>query len=427
MSAPVLSRRTALQLGTLAPLGLTLPGYLQRAAAGETRGAVARQAIVVWLGGGPPHLDSFDMKPKGPTDIRGEFRPIKTNVGGIEICEHLPALAKCADRYAILRGVSHTLAGHELGTSYLSTGSRPVPSLTYPGYGAVVSKELPGAAELPHFVAVPGTPQTAGYLGVSYAPLATGDTPRAGKEFSVRGFALDGQSARQTFERRENLRGQIDTAFAELETKSSVVDGLNRFDQQAYQVISSSQAREAFDTSREPPASSERFGEHRFGQSCLLASRLIGAGVRFVTVNFTGWDTHSGNFKKTKESLLPQLDQGLAALLARLDEEGLLESTAVLVTGEFGRTPKINQNAGRDHWPRAFSVLMAGGGVRGGQVLGASDNSGAGPAHDPITPEQVAASFYATLGIDARKEYHTSTGRPVRIVRGGSVIAGLMG
>ena len=425
-SAGHISRRTALQLGTLAPLGLALPSYFQQVAAAEKATARAQNAIVIWLGGGPPHLDTFDMKPEGPAEIRGEFRPVKTNVAGVEICEHLPLLSQHAEKYAILRGVSHTLAGHEQGTSYLSTGSRPVPSLIYPGYGAVVSKELPGRAELPHFVAVPSTPQTAGYLGVSYAPLATTETPRAGQPFSVRGFALE-DDALTTFERRESLRGQIDTAFQELESKSSVVDGLNRFDHQAYQVISSPQAREAFDTGRESPENVAKFGDHKFGQSCLLATRLIVAGVRFATVNFTGWDTHSGNFKKAKESLLPQLDQGLSALLARLSDQGLLDSTTVLVTGEFGRTPKINKSAGRDHWPRAFSVLMAGGGVRGGQIIGSSDDQGAGPANEPITPEQVATSFYRTLGIDSQKEYHTATGRPVRIVRGGSVIDGLLG
>jgi uncharacterized protein (DUF1501 family) len=215
-------------------------------------------------------------------------------------------------------------------------------------------------------------------------------------------------------------------AFAEIEGKNALVDGVSRFDEQAYAVISSPRAREAFDTSREKPAVAEQFGTHKFGQSCLLAARLIEAGVRFATVSFSGWDTHSGNFKKCKESLLPQLDEGLAALFNTLSERGLLESTLVVVTGEFGRTPKINKNAGRDHWPRAFSVLMAGGGIRGGRVLGASDDKGMGPAGEPITPDQVAASFYHSLGIDYQQEYHTNTGRPVMIVREGSLIPDLL-
>lgn len=416
------SRRDVLKVGSLGAIGLNLAGFFRRAAADEVQPAVAKSAIVIWLGGGPPHLDTFDLKPNAAAEIRGEFNPIKTNVEGIEICEHLPMLARCADKFAIVRGVSHTLAGHEQGTNYLATGNRPVPSLTYPGYGAVVSKELPGDQDLPHFVAIPNTPQTAGYLGVRHAPLATVNTPRAGQPFSVRGISLANGLTVEQFEDRQKLRDRIDTAFAELESKNALVDGLDRFNQQAYAVISSPRAREAFDTGREPAESQAAFGEHRFGQSCLLATRLIAAGVRFVTVSFGGWDTHSNNFSKARESLLPEFDQGLSALLNRLESQGLLASTSILVTGEFGRTPKINPNAGRDHWPRAFSVLMAGGGIRGGQVLGASDAEGMGPAHEPITPDQVAATFYHTLGIDSQKEYHTNTGRPVMIVRAGSVL-----
>ena len=422
-----ITRRDVLRAGALGIGGLTLGSYLRLAGAGEVQPAKAQSAIVVWLGGGPPHMDTFDMKPDSPAEVRGEFNPIKSNIAGIEICEHLPKLAQCADKYAVLRGVSHTLAGHELGTEYLSTGSRPVPSLVYPGYGAVISKEKPGRADLPHFVAIPSTPQRAGYLGVQQAPLATNTTPQAGVPFSVRGISLENGLTVGEFESRQKLLKRLDTAFDEIKGQNPLVDGVDRFDQQAYAVISSPRAREAFDTSREPQAVSELFGTHKFGQSCLLATRLIEAGVRFATVSFGGWDTHSGNFKKCKEELLPQLDQGLAAMLTALDQRGLLSSTTVLVTGEFGRTPKINAKAGRDHWPRAFSVLMAGGGVKGGQVLGASDDNGMGPAGTPITPDQVAATFYHSLGIDYRREYHTNTGRPVMIVREGSVIEGLLG
>lgn len=420
-------RRDVLQAGVLGTFGLTLGGYLRQVAATEPKRQAAKSAIVIWLGGGPPHLDTFDMKPEAPKEIRGEFLPIPTNVAGLSVCEHLPQLARCADKYALLRGVSHTLAGHELGTNYLSTGNRPVPSLVYPGYGAVVSKERPGDQRLPHFVAIPNTPQSAGYLGVRQAPLNTNDTPRFRQPFSVRGVSLEGGLTIEQFEARHQLLTRVDTAFSELESRSSLVDGLDQFAREAYSVISSPQARQAFDTSREPESVAREFGESRFGQSCLLAMRLIEAGVRFSTVTFSGWDTHSGNFRKCKESLLPAFDRGLSALLNHLDQRGILESTAVLVTGEFGRTPKINDKAGRDHWPRAFSVLMAGGGIQGGQVLGASDKNGMGPANDPITPEQVAASFYHSLGIDCHKEYHTQTGRPVKIVRSGRILPALFG
>lgn len=419
------TRRDFIKVGVLGTLGLTLADYL-RAAQGQGNQAPARSAIFVFLGGGPSHLDTFDLKPDAPAQIRGEFRPINTNVNGVQICEHLPALAQCADKFTILRGISHTLAGHELGTEYLNTGNRPVPSLIYPGYGAIVSRELTGAADLPHFVAVPSTPQRAGYLGVHYAPLQTNATPQPGVPFSVRGISLNGLTVAQ-FEQRQQLLNQLDTAFQGMQGNSALLDGLDQFGQQAYAMITSPRARQAFDVSLEPAAAAQPFGQHAFGMSCLLAVRLVEAGVRFVTITMNGWDTHGNNFRALRDNLLPKLDQGLAALFNTLATRGLLANTAVFVTGEFGRTPQINANAGRDHWPRAFCALLAGAGMRGGQVLGGSDANGMGPAGTPITPEQVAASFYHSLGINYRHEYHTSTGRPVMIVREGSVLPGLFG
>jgi hypothetical protein len=417
-----ITRRDFVKAGALGTLGLSLAGYLRLAQAGGVRPARATSAIFVYLGGGPSHLDSFDLKPGAPAEIRGEFRPIDTNVTGIQICEHLPRLARCADKYTIVRGVSHTLAGHELGTEYLITGNRPVPSLVYPGYGAVVSRELPGDRDVPHFVAIPSTPQRPGYLGVRYAPLQTNTAPQLGQPFSVRGISLSAGLTVEQFERRNGLLNDLDTTFRGHESNSPLLDGLDRFSQQAYDMITSPRARRAFDVSREPMPVAQQFGAHRFGQSCLLAARLIEAGVRFVTATFGGWDTHANNFRLMRDNLLPQLDQGLAALFNVLAAKGLLETTAVFVTGEFGRTPRINERAGRDHWPRSFCVLLGGGGMRGGQVIGASDASAMGPAAEQITPDQVAASFYHSLGIDFRREYHTNTGRPVMIVRDGSVI-----
>jgi hypothetical protein len=420
-----LKRRDFLQIGALGSAGLTLGSYLRMTSGGEVAAAKGKSAIFVYLGGGPPHMDTFDMKPDAAAELRGEFNPIATNVEGLKICEHLPRLAKCANKYAVVRGISHTLAGHELGTSYVNSGSRPVPSLIYPGYGAVISRELTGANDLPHFVAIPNTPQRPGYLGVRYAPLQTNSAPTAGQPYNVRGISLGNGNTPEKFAARNQLLGKLDTGLDEFKESSKLVEGLDRFGQQAYDLISSPRARQAFDVSLEDAKIAEPFGATKFGQSCLLATRLIEAGVKFATVSFGGWDTHSGNFKKCKENLLPELDQGLAALFTTLDLKGLLASTTVFVIGEFGRTPKINPNAGRDHWPRAMFALLAGGGIRGGQVIGASDAKGEGPAGEPITPDQVAASFYHSLGIDFRKEYHTSTGRPVTIVREGAVIPSL--
>ena len=419
-------RRDMLRVGALGGSAVTLANHLAWAEEADLP-APAKAAIFVNLGGGPSHLDSFDLKPDAPAEYRGEFKPVATNVPGIYISEHLPKLAACADRYAILRGVSHTLAAHELGSSYIHTGNRPIASLQFPAFGSVAARELSAPAELPPYVAVPQSRQGAGYLGVRYAAFATNATPRKGQPFAVRGMALDGSLSLAQVDRRHALLRDLDSTFQEMASDSQLVEGLDSFSQQAHTIITSRRARVAFDVSRESPAFSAPFGDTEFGQSCLLASRLVEAGVRFVTVQLGGWDTHNDNFSKLKDKLLPTLDEGLAALLLGLEQKGLLDSTAMMVTGEFGRTPKINQRAGRDHYPRAMFMLLAGGGIRGGQVVGESDDKGTGPKGDAIRPDDVAASLYRSLGIDPRKEYRTNTGRPVMIVRDGEPIRQLFG
>jgi hypothetical protein len=416
-------RRDFLRIGVLGGTGLSLASYLRMAEAGQVApGGRAKAAIHINLGGGPSHMDTFDLKPDSSSEYRGEFNPIETNVPGVFVSEHLPKLARCADSYAILRGVSHTLAAHEFGTKYMNTGNRPLPSLVFPGYGAVVSKELPSAPDLPPFVAIPDTPQVAGYLGVEYAPFKTQATPRAGQPFQVRGISLGRGLTVEEIERRRNLLNSLDRTFDGYES-DGLVNGLDRFSQRAYDIISSKRSREAFDISRESKAISELFPADGFAQSCLLAARLVEAGVRFVSLSHGGWDTHNDNFNRLKTKNLPELDGGVAGLFAALKAKGLLDTTAVMVSGEFGRTPKINPRAGRDHWPRAMFVLLGGGGIKGGRVVGASDANGMGPASgDGIAPDHVAASLYHALGIDPRKEYHTNTGRPMMVVRNGNPI-----
>ncbi len=408
--------------GLLSGVGLNLASYLRMAQAGELRAPKATRAIYIRLGGGPTHMDTFDLKPDAPSEYRGDFKPISTNVAGMQISEHLPKLAQCADKFTLLRGVSHTLAAHELGTKYMNTGNRPLPSLEFPGFGAVVSKELKTADDLPPFVAIPTTPQIGGYLGIQYGAFNTNNAPRMGEAYRVRGISLNPELTLTEVDRREKLLHQVDTAFQGYESKINLLAGLDNFSDRAYNMISSKRAREAFDVADEPKEVAERFGNHEFGQSCLLACRLVASGVRFATVNSQKWDMHQNIFPTLKDRALPELDQGLSALLTTLSERGLLESTVVILAGEFGRTPKINQRAGRDHWPRAMFVLMAGGGIGGGRVFGASDDKGMGPAGDAITPDNIAASFYHALGIDHRKEYQTSSGRPVMIVREGQIM-----
>ncbi len=423
-----MKRRDMLKAGTLTVGGLTLGNYMRLANAGQLQTGRADRAIFIELPGGPSHLDTFDMKPDAPDEFRGTFNPISTNVPGIQISEHLPKLASVADKFAILRGVSHTLAAHRLGQEYVNTGSKPIPALEYPSYGSVMSKERPSDPDIPSQVAVPKSGQGAGFLGIKYAALETSSTPSFGQPYSVRGISLAGGIGVDEVKRRQGLLKKLDRRFAELEKDDQLLDGLDRFGEQAYSMITSPRARQAFDISKEPESFARQFGEESFGQSCLLALRLVESGVRLVSVQLGGWDTHTDNFTKLKDNNLPKLDAGLSGLLTGLEQRGLLESTAVFVTGEFGRTPKINTRSaegGRDHYPRCMFMLMAGGAVRGGQVIGESDDTAAGPRHEGISPDDVAASFYYNLGIDPQLEYDSNTGRPITLVRDGNVISQL--
>lgn len=420
-------RRDFLRAGAAGGAGLTLANYLQMADAGAVRDtATAKSAIFINLNGGPSHLDTFDPKPDAPEEYRGEFGAIQTKVPGVWISEHLPKLADVMDRFCILRGVSHSIAAHQLGTEYINTGNRPLPSLKYPAYSAVASRELHCDPELPISVAIPRSQQHAGFLGVRYVPMNTSATPQIGNPFRVRGMSLRNGLTIPDVEKRRSLLNELDTTFQQVEGNSQLLDALDQFGQQAHTMITSRRSREAFDIARENPEFATTFGKSGLGGSCLLALRLVEAGVRFVTVTNGGWDTHVDNWTRLQKNQLPPLDEALSALLTGLESRGLLESTIVYVTGEFGRTPKINQDrVGRDHYPRNMFMLMAGGGVRGGRVLGESDEKGTMPKNDGFSPDDVAASFYHALGIDHQYEYHTTTGRPVMIVRNGSVIPDL--
>jgi len=293
----------------------------------------------------------------------------------------------------------------------------------------VVMKELSGDPDLPHFVAVPNTPQAGGYLGPAYGPLRTGTTPKVGERFSIRGLDLEKGITLEDVRKQQNLLASFDTAFSDIGKRDPLVSGLDEFNARAFAMLTSDKARRAFDLQRESPSINALFGDDGFSASCLLATRLVEAGVRFVTVSLGGWDTHADNFTQLRTKLLPQLDAGLAGLFNALAAKELLDSTSVFVTGEFGRTPKINTRdaeGGRDHYPRCMFMVMAGGGIKGGQVLGESDETASAPKHEGFSPDDVAATFYHTLGIDHTKEYHTSSGRPITIVRDGHIINKLL-
>jgi hypothetical protein len=420
------NRRDFIRVGALAGIGMTLSRYLSLAEAGQVASANGKAAIFIRLAGGPSHMDTFDLKPDAPSEVRGEFKPINTNVPGIQISEHLPKLAQVADKFAILRGVSHTLGAHELGSLYMNTGNRPLPSLAFPTYGAVIAKELGASPDMPAYVAVPSLGgDAAGYLGVEYGPLETGAVPQPGQPIKIRGLTLNGITLEE-IDRRQNLLKRYDTAFGSLSEEDRLLAGMDKFGQKAYAMMRSGKARDAFDMSKESQSISGLFGSDGFSQSCMLATRLVESGVKFVTVQLGGWDTHADNFNALKDRVLPNFDAGLAGLFRSLESKGLLASTAVFVTGEFGRTPKINKNAGRDHYPRSMFCLLGGGGIKGGQVVGESDAKAEQPKDKAITPDDVAATFYKTMGIDPTKEYKTPGGRPVMIVRYGNVIKELV-
>ena len=424
MGSPM-TRRQWLHVGALGA-GFTLSQYLRLRAAAPGKPAL-RSAIFVFLEGGPSHQDTFDLKPHAPAAVRGEFNPIPTNVNGVQICEHLPMLAQRADKYAILRGVSHNLADHGIGKKYLLTGNKPSQTVSYPEYGSIVSRQFPSAADLPTYVSIDESFVGPGYLGSQYSPL-TAEKPRHGFPYKVRGVSLEEGLTVAKFTRQKKLLDDLDVVFRGFDDLDDQVRGLGRFSEQAYDIISSRRTRSAFDLSQEKRSEIDRFGKHEFGQTLLLAARLIEAGVHFVTVRLRpaefDFDTHSENFPKLR-TLLPPLDRGFAGLLDRLQDRGRLDSTAIFMTGEFGRTPTVNGGGGRDHWARAMCAVMAGGEIQGGQVVGESDAQAAEPAGQAYSPDDLAASFFHNLGIDPRTEFQTNVGRPITLVRDGTPIVPL--
>jgi hypothetical protein len=413
-----------LKVGALG--GLTLSQYMRLQANAKER-SQKRSGIFIFLEGGPSHQDTFDLKPNAPSEYRGEFKPISTSVPGIQICEHLPELAKRMKDYAIIRGLSHTLADHGIGKKYMLTGNRPSQTLSYPEYGAVVSKVHPSARDLPSYVSIDESFVGPGYLGNEFSAL-TANKPTYGIPYSVRGISLEDGLTVEKYNSQKKLLDDLDTAFRGYENLDEQVRGLDRFGEQAHDIISSSTTRKAFDLSLEKTSESTRFGRHEFGQSLLLASRLVEAGVHFVTVRLRpaefDFDTHLDNFSKLSD-LLPPFDKGLASLIDRLKERGLFRSTAIMVAGEFGRTPKVNGQGGRDHWARAMFALMAGGDVQGGQTIGETDKHAGEPVGQGYSPEDLAASFFQNIGIDPQTEFHSNVGRPINLVRDGKPISQL--
>jgi hypothetical protein len=430
-----LTRRQFLHVGGAGLFGLTLPTLLRAEA--ERRQAngpqpKARNVIFVWLQGGPPHQDTFDMKPDAPAGIKSEFKTIPTILPGYHVCELLPTLAKQVNRLFILRGVHHHIADHNPGCMYmLGSCNAPNPVVFHPTWSAVVKKEFPERPGVPTAVAIPSEPTEGpgpGFLGPAYRSFATHGDPSAAA-FNVRSLDLP---PGVDLERLRKLRQDSDHSFADLGSPSPLLDGLDKFYQDAHEMILSPRTREAFRIDREPDRLRDRYGRTKRGQRLLLARRLIEAGVRFVTISEPdGWDTHEKNFERlrgtaAKTGLLPDLDRCLSALLDDLSDRGLLQETLVMVFGEFGRTPKINPKAGRDHWSQAMSIVLAGGGVPGGCVYGKTDAQAAFVKEHGHSPADFACTVYRLLGIDPHHHYRTPGGQPVPIVQGGEPIRAVL-
>lgn len=414
LSGNGIGRRDFLKLGGLAFGGLTLPEML---AAGGSKSGVS--CIVLFQNGGASQLDSFDPKPEAPAEIRGSFRPISTSVPGVQISELMPRTARVMDRFSLIRSMHSDEAIHERARQYIFSGTRPRNDLLHPSYGAVMAKERGPQDGLPPFVVIPDKDlcADAGFLGPSYDPFISGN-PNT-KTFSVKDLTLPaGISLQESLDRKE-LLAAMDWEFRKVE-KSSVMDSMDEFYQKAFDLISSPAAKKAFDIGSEPDKLRDAYGRTGVGQGLLLARRLIEAGVRLATVFHGGYDTHVENEKYTKP-LLADFDQAFPVLLDDLSQRGMLETTLVLVIGDFGRTPKINFSGGRDHWPRAFSVALAGAGIRGGRVIGRTDRTASEPADRPVTIEDLGATVYKALRIDAGKEYHAN-GRPVKINKDGKPV-----
>lgn len=431
------TRRDFLHAGSLGFLGLSMPQFFRLKAMGAVKPDKDVSCIQLMLVGGPSQLDTWDMKPDAPASIRGPFKPIKTNVSGIEVSEIFPRMAKIADKFALLRSVYHTAAAvHDTGCQMMQTGRLFQGGLESPNFGSVLRFEKGAHGDMPPNVLLPYTigqlggnlphGDTAGFLGKGYDPFVLNADP-ADPNFKVPDLLPPDYISAVRVDRRRSWRKMVDQSveyFEEANQDSKLMDATFN---QAYTLMTSAKAREAFELSQESEEVRKRYGMNRFGQGCLLARRLVERGVRFVTLNMfetvfndITWDIHgSAPFSPIScysDLVGPMFDNAYSSLLEDLSRIGLLDSTLVLATGEFGRTPRINPAGGRDHWPQCWTVVLAGGGIKAGQVVGASDAIGAAPQDRPVTPAHLAATVYKCLGIPVDTELKTPQGRVVRLV-----------
>ena len=427
-----LSRREFLTAGSLGVGGLSLANLLRQQANGATTPNSEHSVIILWMRGGPSQHETWDPKPLAPIEYRGAFGATDTSVPGIQICDLLPQCAKIMNKWSVVRSLHHENAGHSAGDQIVFTGHKPGPDPNlniHPSCGSIASEQLGHLSpEVPAYVMiprqVPGTDSA--YLGVAHRPFETISDPAVAGPFRLQNFSLQEGIDPRRFDDRKTLLRDFDRLRAEIDNRGEM-EGVDDFQQQAYAILASDKARRAFDLDSEPQAIRNRYGfvekynpmdprrcsASAFNQRLLLARRLVEANVRLVTVDCRWWDTHVEGMDSMKNGFLPRWDQSYSALIEDLDQRGLLKTTLVVAWGEFGRTPKVNKDNGRDHYPHVFSAALAGGPVQGGRVVGASDAKGAFPRSNPKTPQDVLATIYAHLGIDTEKHYLDHAGRPV--------------
>lgn len=438
----LIDRRGFVHAGVLGATGLGLSDLLRHEARGDAPESTRRNSVIIlWMRGGPSHIDMWDPKPDAPAEYRGEFGVMPTNVPGIILSDMLPQCARVMDKWSIIRSLHHNDAGHSAGDQILFTGypSGPSPDVnTMPSCGSIVSRQLGHLTpDMPSYVMIPRLVPGAGsaYLGVAHKPFETQADPANPGPFRLPNFELpDGISMNRLGDRRD-LLSSFDTLRRDVDGTGQM-DALDRFNQRAWSILTSTAARDAFDLDREPaqvrerygfapafdPGAANRCGAPAWSQRILLARRLVEAGVRLVTVDLRWWDTHVLGFDSLRRGFLPRFDQAYSALIEDLTQRGLMDSTLVIAWGEFGRTPLVNRDAGRDHYPNVFSAALAGGPIRGGQALGESDSKGAFPKTNPKTPQDVLATLYRHLGVDTTASYVDNAGRPHVVLSSGRPI-----
>jgi len=429
-----ITRRNCLQLGLS---GLLTGGFVGalRAAGGSPQRKQAKACILIWMDGGPSHYETFDPKPEAPVEIRGEFDTIPTKISGVHYSQHMKKLAANADKYAIIRSIRHDQGNHGAGNHYMMTGAPPrIPVgcgafVSYhPSLGSVVAKEIGAPPGVPPYFSMPDMTRSGGpnFLGARYAPFLVDADPN-NPQFRIRDVVLPSGLNGDRFLGRKDLRAKVDRLqrIAD-EAAADPAREVDNFYQQGYQLVTSPAAQQAFEIQREPDAIREKYGRNSFGQRALLARRLVEAGVPFITLSDGGWDHHTKLFE-AYNTRMPNWDQTVAALIDDLHDRGMLETTMVIALGEFGRTPQVNKDVGRDHWSNAMSVLFAGGGTPGGQVIGATDKKGYAADERVLAPENFVSTIYKKLGIDPDKIYYTHEGRPSHLVSNPNPIRELMG